>query len=150
MLTPTRAVQAYVGMWNATDDRERRALAEEALTDDVDLVYPTFEAHSRDDVVALARKFHSDTPGVRIAMLSGVEQHHGWVRVAWSMVLADGSAAGDGQTISEQSDDGRLRRVTGFRNPLPTVLPARPSEMHLETASVRRRRGASARSRGSD
>ena len=123
MPTPTRAVEAYVGMWNATDDRARRKLAEEALTEDAVLLYPTFEAHSRDDAVALAGQFHNDNPGARIEMLSGVEQHHGRVRVAWSMVLSDGSSAADGQSIGEQSEDGRLRRVTGFRNPLPTLAP---------------------------
>jgi hypothetical protein len=123
MPTPTRAVEAYVGMWNATDDRERRALAEEALTEDAVLLYPTFEAHNRNDAVALAGRFHIDTPGARIEMLSGVEDHHGWVRVAWSMVLSDGSSAADGQSIGEQSEDGRLRRVTGFRNPLPNLAP---------------------------
>jgi len=79
MPTPTRAVEAYVGMWNATDDRERRALAEEALTEDAVLLYPTFEAHSRKDAVAQAGRFQDDTPGARIEMLSGVEHHHGWV-----------------------------------------------------------------------
>jgi hypothetical protein len=81
MPTPTRAVEAYVAMWNAADDRERRALAEEALTKDAVLMYPTFEAQSRDDAVALAGRFHNDTPGARIEMLSGVEHHHGWC--AW-------------------------------------------------------------------
>ncbi len=119
--TPTRAVEAYVAMWNATGDRERRERAEEALTADAVLLYPTFEAHSRDDAVTLAAQFHIDNPGARIEMLSGVEQHHGRVRVAWSMVLPDASSAGDGQSIGEQSEDGRLRRVTGFRNPLPTL-----------------------------
>ena len=123
MPTPTRAVEAYVGMWNAADDRERRALAEEALTEDAVLMYPTFQAQSRDDAVALAERFHNDSPGARIEMLSGVEQHHGWVRVAWSMVLSDGSSAADGQSIGEQSEDGRLCRVTGFRNPLPALTP---------------------------
>ena len=56
-------------------------------------------------------------------MLSGVESHHAWVRVAWSMVLSDGSSAADRQSIGEQSEDGRLRRVTGFRNPLPNLTP---------------------------
>jgi hypothetical protein len=110
-------------MWNATDDRERRALAEEALTEDAILLYPTFEAHSRNEAVALAGRFQDDTHGARIEMLSGAEHHHGWVRVAWSMVPSDGSSAADGQSIGEQSEDGRLRRVTGFRNPLPTLAP---------------------------
>lgn len=80
MPTPTRAVEACVGMWNATDDRERRALAEEAVSEDAVLLYPTFEAHSRNEAVALAGRFQDDTHEARIEMLSGVEHHHGWRR----------------------------------------------------------------------
>jgi hypothetical protein len=121
MPTPTEAVEAYVAMWNATDGRERRSLAEVALSDDAVLLYPTFVAHNRNDALGVAQKFHDDNPGARIEMTSGVEQHHGWVRVAWSIVLADGSTAGEGQSIGEQCEDGRLLRVTGFRNPLPAL-----------------------------
>jgi saccharopine dehydrogenase-like NADP-dependent oxidoreductase len=72
----SRHVDGADEMWNATDDRERRALAEEALTEDAVLLYPTFEAHNRNDAVALAGRFHIDTPGARIEVLSGVEDHH--------------------------------------------------------------------------
>jgi hypothetical protein len=106
-------------MWNATDEEERHALAEQALTDDAVLQYPTFGARGRDEVIASGERYRRETPGFRIVMTSGVEQHHGWVRVAWRMVLADGSTAAEGQSAGELAQDGRLRRVIGFRNPLP-------------------------------
>ena len=87
--------------------------------EDAVLLYPTLEAHGRADAVAAAEQFQRDTPGIRIARRSGVEQHHGWVRVAWRIVLPNGSLAAEGQSVGELAADGRLRRVTGFRDPLP-------------------------------
>jgi len=110
-------------MWNAADEEHRRRLADKALTADAFLLYPTFEAHGRVEAVATGERFHQDTPGVQIVMWSGVEQHHGWVRVAWCIVHADGSSGPDGQSVGELGDDGRLRRVIGFRNPLPATSP---------------------------
>jgi hypothetical protein len=108
-------------MWNAADEEQRRELADKALTEDTVLLYPIFEARGRGEAVATGERFQQDMPGVQIVMRSGVEHHHGWVRVAWCMVHADGSAGPDGQSIGELADDGRLRKVIGFRNPLPTT-----------------------------
>lgn len=122
MQAPNQAVEAYIAMWNATDKEQRREIAATALTEDAVLLYPTFEAHGRADVLAVGERFHEDMPGAQIVVTSGVEHHHNWARVAWRMVNADGSAGPDGQSVGELADDGRLHRVIGFRNP----LPARP------------------------
>jgi hypothetical protein len=124
VLTPDQAVDAYIAMWNAADEERRQRLADKALTEDAVLLYPTFEAHGRVEAVATGQRFQKDMPGVRIVMSSGVEHHHGWVRVAWCMVHADGSSGPDGQSVGELAGDGRLRRVIGFRNPLPATSPA--------------------------
>jgi hypothetical protein len=97
----------------------REALAEQALSEDAVLLCPTFEAHGRADAVAAAEQFQRDSPGISIVRRSGVEQHHGWIRVAWRIVLPDGSVVAEGQSVGELAADGRLRRVTGFRDPLP-------------------------------
>jgi hypothetical protein len=117
--TPDETVNAYIAMWNTSDKEQQEALAQQALSEDAVLLYPTFEAHGRADAVAAAEGFQRDTPGIRIVRRSGVEQHHGWVRVAWRIVLPDGSLAAEGQSVGELAADGRLRRVTGFRDPLP-------------------------------
>lgn len=119
MRTPDEIATAYIALWNATDTEHREVLAEQALSEDAVLLYPTFEVHGRADAVAAAEQFQRDSPGIRIARRSGTEQHHGWVRVAWRIVLADGSAVAEGESVGELAADGRLRHVTGFRDPLP-------------------------------
>jgi hypothetical protein len=117
--TPDETVNAYIAMWNTSDKEQQEALAQQALSEDAVLLYPTLEARGRADAVAAAERFQRDYGGARIARRSGVEQHHGWVRVAWRILLPDGSLAVEGQTVGELTADGRLRRVTGFHDPLP-------------------------------
>jgi hypothetical protein len=119
VLTPDQAVDAYIAMWNAADGERRREFAGTALTEGAVILYPTFEIHGRADALAVGERFHQDMPGVQIVVTSGIEHHHNWVRVAWCMVNADGSAGPEGQSVGELADDGRLCRVIGFRNPLP-------------------------------
>lgn len=119
MPTPDQAFNAYIAMWNAPDEARCRALAGQALTEDVVIQYPTFQAYGPAEAVTVATRFHQDNPGVHIVRNSGIEHHHSWIRGTWRMLAADGSAMRDGQTIIELAEDGRLRRAIGFLDPLP-------------------------------
>jgi hypothetical protein len=41
MPTPEHVMTTYVALWNATNEQERRQLADEVLTEDVTILYPT-------------------------------------------------------------------------------------------------------------
>ncbi len=122
MSTPDQAFDAYLAVWNATDEARSRELADQAFTENVSVEYPMFEASGRDALIVTASQFHQDNPGAQIVLISGIERHHGWLRGAWRMVSADGSTRAEGQTILELADDGRIHRAIGFRNPLPERL----------------------------
>jgi hypothetical protein len=119
MPTPEQVITRYVALWNATEEMERRRLAEEVLTEDASIIYPTIAAAGRDEVIAALGRFHEQVPGARFEETSGVEQHHGWLRAAWNLLRADGSVRLQGEDVAELSEDGRLHRVIGFHNPLP-------------------------------
>ena len=119
MATADEAMKLYVAMWNSTDEGERRRLAEQALTDDASITYPTVQAQGWDGVVKAIASLHRQVPGVRFVATSGVEQHHGWLRESWRMLRADVSRVGDGEDVCELAEDGRFRRVIGFHDPLP-------------------------------
>jgi hypothetical protein len=119
MPTPEHVMTAYVALWSTHDEAERRRLAEEALTEDAAVVYPTVEAHGRSDAVAAIGRFHEQVPGAYFVATSGVEHHHGWLRESWSLMLADGTVRLEGEDVAELAEEGRLRRVIGFHNPLP-------------------------------
>jgi hypothetical protein len=114
-----QVMTVYVALWNATEEQERRHLAEEVLTEDAAIIYPTIAAHGRDEVVAALGRFHEQVPGAHFEETSGVEHHHGWLRASWCLLQGDGSVRLEGEDVGELSQDGRLRRVLGFHNPLP-------------------------------
>ncbi len=119
MSTAERVMEAYVAMWNATDEEERRRLAEEALTEGAAVIYPTVVAHGRAETVTAIGHFQERVPGARFIATSVVEQHHGWLRTSWDMTVPDGTVRMQGEDVAEESQDGRLSRVIGFHNPLP-------------------------------
>ena len=119
MPTPENVMETYVAIWNATDEEERRRLAQEALTDDALVVYPTIHASGRAETVAAIGRFQQQMPGARFVETSGVERHHGWLRASWRLLGTDGTVRLEGEDVAEQSPDGRLCRVIGFHNPLP-------------------------------
>ena len=120
MPTNNQMMETYVAMWNATDDAERRSLAEQAMTEDGVITYPGVHARGWDDVVAAIGGVHQQVPGARFVSTSGVEEHHGWLRASWRMVQADGTKLLDGEDVGEVAEDGRFRQVTGFHDPLPS------------------------------
>ena len=119
MSAPAHVMSAYIALWNATDEQERRHLAKDVLTEDAALIYPTIAAQGHDDVVAALGRFHDRVPGARFEETSGIEQHHGWFRASWRLLQADGSVRLEGEDVAELAEEGRLRRVVGFHNPLP-------------------------------
>jgi hypothetical protein len=104
--------------WN---HKERCQLAEDVLTEDAVIIYPTIEAYGRDEFVTALGRFHERMPGVHFVKTCGVEQHHGWLRASWRLLQPDGSVGMDGEDVGELNQDGRLRRVLGFHNPLPQL-----------------------------
>lgn len=122
MPTAEQVMTTYVALWNATNEQERRQLAEEILTEDATIVYPTIAAHGRDEFVTALGALYEWLPGAHFDKTSGVEQHHGWLRASWDMVRADGSVGLQGEDVAELTDNGRLCRVLGFHNPLPQNL----------------------------
>ncbi|HZU11765.1 MAG TPA: nuclear transport factor 2 family protein [Chloroflexota bacterium] len=120
MPTPEQVMRAYVALWNATDEQARRRLAETVLTEDAAVIYPTIAASGRDGVVAALGRFHEQVPGASFEETSGVEQHHGWLRASWRLVQTGGKVRLEGEDVAELAEDGRLRRVLGFHNPLPS------------------------------
>jgi|SRR5579875_1190540 len=119
MPVPEKVMRAYVSMWNARDENDRRRFADEALTEDAALIYPTIEARGREDIVAAIGRFQEQMPGAYFEPASGIEHHHGWLRESWRLIQIDGTVRLEGEDVAEQAEDGRFRRVIGFRNPLP-------------------------------
>lgn len=111
--------RAYLAVWNAATEADRRRLLADALTEDAHLAYPAFACQGVDEILVGLAGLHERWPGVHFVQGSGIEEHHGWLRVGWRMARDDGGVIMEGVDVAAVADDGRLREVIGFHDPLP-------------------------------
>lgn len=114
-------VTSYGAAWNEPDEDARRKLLNQGWADDGIYCDPTATVSGREALVTHIAGFHQQFPGARIEVASGVDEHDGWLRFAWTMVGADGATIMDGFDVGELAPDGRLRRIVGFFGPFPPV-----------------------------
>jgi hypothetical protein len=112
-------VDTYTRAWAEPDRAARRALLERCWA--VDGVYcdPLGQVTGRDGLDEHITGFHAAQPGAVIEVVSGIDEHDGYLRFAWQMRAADGSVALVGTDFGELDGDGVLRRIIGFFGPLP-------------------------------
>jgi hypothetical protein len=110
---------AYDAAWNEPDAAERARLLARALSDDGELVDPSGRYQGRQAVNERIAGFGNRFPGARVTITSGIDEHHGFARYAWSITTADGDTILQGVDVVERDEDTRLRRVVMFFGPLP-------------------------------
>lgn len=114
MPTTAETINAYLHAWNESDEAERRVLLERAWADDGVYIDPITEARGRDALSGAIAAMHAAQPGARIALTSGVDQHHNQVRFKWAFIDAGGTTQIAGIDVGELAPDGRIARITGF------------------------------------
>ncbi len=113
------AVDSYLRAWREPDPAARQALLEQCWA--VDGVYcdPLGQVTGRDGLADHIAGFQAGQPGALIELVSGVDEHDGWLRFGWRMRAPDGSVVVEGTDFGELDGDGVLRRIIGFFGPLP-------------------------------
>ena len=87
-----------------------------------ELVDPTSGRFTgRDAINERIAGFGERFPGARLTLTSGVDEHNGYARYAWTIHAADGALILEGIDIVERDDDDRLLRVIMFFGPLPAA-----------------------------
>ncbi len=121
MASVAEIVAAYGAAWNETDAGKRRTLLEPAWADDGVYVDPVSHGAGRDALIEIIAGFHAQSPGSKIVITSGIDQHHDVIRFAWAMRTADGKNAIEGIDVGELAPDGRLAKITGFWGAPPAL-----------------------------
>ena len=111
-------VATYAAAWGEPNREARQKLLEGVFAADGTYTDPTVDLANRAALVDHIGEFLKRTPGAKIEPTSVVDTHHGSLRFAWRMVLADGKVAAEGLDFGELSPDGRIRRIVGFFGPL--------------------------------
>jgi len=124
MIEPTTVdvdtlVDTYIDMWNETDVARRAELIATAWTEDGAYTDPLLEATGAAAISEMVDGVHSQLPGHRFALTSGIDSHHDHHRFGWELAAADGTVAVEGVDVAELGPDGRLVRITGFFGDLP-------------------------------
>lgn len=110
---------AYDEAWNARDLATRGRLLEQSLIPDAALVDPAGCFKGIDAIAARMEGFGERFPGARVTITSGVDEHHGFARYAWTIGDHDGRTILEGIDVVERADSGLIRRVIMFFGPLP-------------------------------
>jgi hypothetical protein len=119
-------VVRYLSVWNEQDATRRRDLVAKTWSEDGTYVDGARQGAGHGGIDAMIAKAQESHPGYRLALASGIETHHQYVRFSW---VAGGTAEAPlyikGTDIGIIADDGRLKSVIGFVDAAPAPA-ARP------------------------
>lgn len=73
----------------------------------------------RDSINQRIAGFTDRFPGARVTITSGVDEHNGFARYAWTITASDGSTVLDGIDVVARADDQRIKQIVMFFGPLP-------------------------------
>ena len=113
----TSIVDGYIAAWNETDADRRRDLVADAFADDASYVDPLMTRDGTDGIAARIGAAQQQFPGHRFELAAGPDAHHDRVRFAWTLI-GDGAPVAAGVDFATVAEDGRLRAVTGFLEPV--------------------------------
>jgi hypothetical protein len=111
-------VKDYIAMWNETDADRRRDLVARTVTDDADYVDPVMEGSGIDGIATMIGAAQSQFPGHRFTLIAGPEAHHDRLRFTWSLAADGAPPVAIGVDFVNLDDDGRMRTITGFLEPV--------------------------------
>src|SRR5215467_3366393 len=107
--THESAVAAYDAAWQEANAPTRLQLLHQAFDAEAELISPGPSGRMV-GVQAIAQhisQFFADNPGCRVTITTAVDQHHDWLRYAWTIHRQDGSLWLEGLDIGELSGNGR-------------------------------------------
>ena len=113
-------VTRYLNCWNETDPTARRKLIEEAWAADASYIDPLAEAHGRDAIDATIAAVQGQFPGLHFRLAGAVDTHHHIARFTWELGPTGGEAVVVGFDVAELDTDGRITKVYGFLDKVPS------------------------------
>lgn len=117
----TETVETYVDFWNA-DEAEQRRIANELFTEGVEYRSPVGYFAGVDALVQFRTQFIANVGDAQLRARHAVEHHHDRARLAWEIVLADGTSFAEGTDVITLTPDGRVREVDAFLDRPPAGL----------------------------
>ena len=103
----------YTAAWAADSEAARQRLLARAVHPDCCYADPLADLAGHDALSAYMRDLQRQVPGVHFVTQRFVA-HHGRSMAQWQMRDGQQRTVGEGVSMGEYGDDGRLLRMTGF------------------------------------
>ena len=113
-------IESYLACWNETDSATRRELIAKTWADDASYVDPLVDAHGHDAIDAAIAATQGQFPGHAFALAGPVDTHHNVARFNWGLGRDGDDPRVLGSDVASVGADGRLARVVGFLDKVPT------------------------------
>jgi SnoaL-like domain len=113
-------IDDYLACWNETDSTARRELIAKTWAEDASYVDPLVDAHGHDAIDAAIAAAQDQFPGHVFSLAGSVDTHHDVARFSWGLGRFGDDPLVLGSDIASVGRDGRLARVVGFLDKVPT------------------------------
>ena len=117
-------IDRYLACWNETDSTTRRDLITKTWADDANYIDPLVDARGHDAIDAAIAATQGQFPGHVFALAGPVDAHHDVARFSWGLRRDGDEALVIGSDVASVSADGRLTRVVGFLDKVPSGATA--------------------------
>lgn len=113
-------VNQYIDTWNERDPKARRAAVDALWTENGTYTDPLVVAEGREAIDATIGAVHAQFPDFSFRLAGNVDGHHNLARFTWELGPAGGEAIVVGFDVAVISEDGRVDKVHGFLDKVPT------------------------------
>lgn len=115
-------IDRYLACWNETDAEARRALLAEHWSADADYVDPMIEVSGLEALDATIAAVQAQFPGFVFSVAGApLDGHHDVARFGWGLGPAGAEPPIVGFDVVQTDADGRIVRVLGFLDRVPTA-----------------------------
>jgi hypothetical protein len=111
-------VDRYLASWNERDPQTRRALVASAFSEDAEYVDPLMSGRGIDGIDTMIAAAQEQFPDHSFTLAAGPDRHNDRVRFSWVLAPAGATAIAGGTDFAFLGDDGRIKSVTGFLDPV--------------------------------
>lgn len=118
-----RALRTYHEAFAEHDPARRLELLAASMAPHAEIWGPKRVFAGHGEISEKIAGFHRNWPSCRLVLATGLNTFENAARIGQQIIGPDGEARATGHALVELADDGRIRRVIPFWEPLPP-LPA--------------------------
>ena len=118
MTTVSTVVDDYIAAWNERDEERRLELVQRVFATDGTYLDPARSGAGTEGIAAMIAEAQGHFPDHHIELVAEPDAHHDRVRFTWQLFPEGAGPILTGYDYATVAEDGRLRDVTGFAEPV--------------------------------